>query len=679
MLYTSGVGYFERSGDVDGDQSQTLLFPVGQVNDVLKSLVLLDAGGGTISPVTYAAQDPVDKELQAFSVNVSDNPDRATLLNRMRGAQVTVSYQTTSTPATVTGAIVGVETQNVVLPNNGGTTEQSTLNLLNVDGLVSVPLGSVISLKIDDPKLADELQQALSTVAQGRDTSKRPVTLHFDGSGRRRVEVGYLTEAPLWQTTYRLIMGKTPQLQGWALVQNTSQDDWTNVHMTLVSGRPISFIQDLYTPLYIPRPTVAARVAASPFPQTYGSDLSKSTNLSAVDEAMPAPQAASIPPENGPGGAFAFGGAGGRGGVDEEQRAIRINGNVNFLARGSVDTTDAYTKLAAGVATQGEQLGTALFQYDVKVPVTVPRQQSAMIPFVTAPISAEAVAIYNQSVNSDHPLTGARIKNTTGLHLMGGPLTVFDESGQAAGYVGDGLIDDTEPNQTRLISYALDLGVDATVEDGQGSGHVTTLTISDGVLHLAEEEETEKDYTFKNNTAKDQLIVVEHPYNGENWHLLEPAQATERTANLYRFDFPVPAGASKKLAVKERYTDYETYGLIDTDLPTLVSYSTNGQASDQVKQALEEVISRRRKIADTQTRINQVKEQLAAISAGQDRIRQNMKALDHTTALYKRYVSELNDQETKINGLQAQEDSLNSDLAQQKQDLNNYVANLKLQ
>lgn len=133
-LYTSGVGYFERSGTVDGDQSQTLLFPVGQVNDVLKSLVLLDTGGGQIEPVTYTAQDPVEKELQAFSVDLSDNPDRATLLNRLRGAQVTVTYQTSSTPASVTGTIVGVETQTVTLPNNAGTTQQSTLNLFGADG-----------------------------------------------------------------------------------------------------------------------------------------------------------------------------------------------------------------------------------------------------------------------------------------------------------------------------------------------------------------------------------------------------------------------------------------------------------------------------------------------------------------------------------------------------------------
>ena len=167
-----------------------------------------------------------------------------------------------------------METQTVTLPSGGGTTPQSTLNLSAEDGLHSIPLATISALKINDPKVASELNQALAVVAQGRDAGKRAVRLEFAGRGRREVTVGYLTEAPLWQTTYRLVLGKSPVLQGWALVQNTSQDDWEGVGLTLVSGRPISFIQDLYTPQYVPRPTVAPRVAASPTPQTYGSDLS---------------------------------------------------------------------------------------------------------------------------------------------------------------------------------------------------------------------------------------------------------------------------------------------------------------------------------------------------------------------------------------------------------------------
>jgi len=252
-LYTSGVGYFERGGEIEGDARLTLYFPVGSVNDVLKSLVLLDGGGGGIAPVTYAAQDPVHKALAAFSLDVGDNPDRATLLGRMRGVAVTL---TTDDHAPLTGIISGVETQTVFLPEGQGTTERPLLTVLAGDALHTVPLDSVRSLQINDAALADELRQALAAVAQGRDAGKRPVTLAFNGEGYRTVQIGYLLEAPAWQTSYRLVLGDTPRLQGWALVQNTGQDDWSDAHLSLVSGRPISFIQDLYTPLYVPRPTV---------------------------------------------------------------------------------------------------------------------------------------------------------------------------------------------------------------------------------------------------------------------------------------------------------------------------------------------------------------------------------------------------------------------------------------
>ena len=228
--------------------------------------MLLDNGGGTIRPVTYGALDPVTKQLQAFSVDVSDNPDQATLLNRMRGASVTIHYTDSSGPKIVEGTIVGVQTQTVTLPNGGGTTQQSFLTLLADGALHTIPLASVTDTQINDPELRQELGAALAVVAQSRDAGKRPVTLSFAGKGRRSVLVGYLTEAPLWQSSYRLVLGKSPVLQGWAMVQNTSQDDWNNVHLTLVSGRPISFIAGfIHAPVRPPprRAGVGARFSHS--------------------------------------------------------------------------------------------------------------------------------------------------------------------------------------------------------------------------------------------------------------------------------------------------------------------------------------------------------------------------------------------------------------------------------
>ena len=695
-LYTSGVGYFERGGLVDGDAAQTLLFPVGQINDVLKSLVLLDNGGGTIRPVTYGALDPVTKQLQAFSVDVSDNPDQATLLNRMRGASVTVSYAVGAVPKTLTGTIVGVQTQIATLPNGGGTIPQSLLTLLAEGSLHTVPLASVTDTQINDPDLRRELGSALAVVAQSRDASKRPVTLSFSGKGRRSVLIGYLTEAPLWQSSYRLVLGKSPVLQGWAMVQNTSQDDWNNVHLTLVSGRPISFLQDLYTPLYVPRPVVQASVLGSPTPQTYQGNLQ-------MDQ-FAGPRATIGAPEGlVTGGSISTGGMN-NGAITDgapsvmlesrpspidtyrtagllNRKVARSSGgytiNGNQVANNSMSYTQALVQAAP--KTNGAELGTALFTYKIAAPLSIGRQKSAMIPFVSSPVSAQMVSIFNPSVQSEHPLLGARLKNTSGLHLMGGPLTVFDESSAGGtGYVGDALVDDTEPGQTRIISYAVDLALDAHSENGKDKGTVVSVKLYKGNLVIKTNREQSRLYTVKNNSDKPRTVVIEHPYHGTDWTLIAPLKATERTAELQRFDINVAPHKSEQLTVTEAYPDVTVYSLLESDFGTLLLCVTKGEAAPQVAAALKDVIVRRSQISDLEAKISNLEAEAQNIGQGQTRIRTNMHELDRASALYRRYVGELDAQETQLAAIQTRKATLQSELLQAQNSLSNLVAGIDL-
>ena len=106
-----------------------------------------------------------------------------------------------------------------------------------------------------------------------RDQDKKPVTINFTGDGERHVRIGYVVETPVWKTSYRLILPAgaqdKPKIQGWAIVENQTDNDWNGVQLSLVSGRPISFIQDLYQPLYIPRPVVQPELYVSLTPQQY--------------------------------------------------------------------------------------------------------------------------------------------------------------------------------------------------------------------------------------------------------------------------------------------------------------------------------------------------------------------------------------------------------------------------
>ena len=270
VLYNAGVGFFERRADVDGNAKIDLRFNVSDINDLLKSMVLEDRGGGKISTVTYASMDPITKTLKTFAIDLTDNPSMGKLLDQVRGEKVEIEA-----PNRITGTILGVEVREQPVGDRDRFVQTEHLNLLTDSGLRSFPLASVSRVKLIDPKLDAELRQALSVLALGHATDKKTVTLNFDGPGKRPVRVGYVQQSPIWKTTYRLVLSEkdAPYLQGWALVENPTEDDWKDVSLTLVSGRPISFVMNLYQPLYVPRPVVEPELFASLRPQVYGQDL----------------------------------------------------------------------------------------------------------------------------------------------------------------------------------------------------------------------------------------------------------------------------------------------------------------------------------------------------------------------------------------------------------------------
>ena len=262
VMFSSGVGYFERRGEVDGNAKVELKFNVRDVNDLLKSMVLQDLGGGQVSTVTYGSKDPITRTLKSFAIDLTANPTLAQLLDQVRGERIEIEA-----PDAITGIILGVERRKQPVDKDK-IVEVEYLNLLTDKGLRSVPLASVGRIKLTNEKLDAELRQALAVLATGHDKDKKSVTLEFLGKGKRGVRVGYIHESPIWKTSYRLVLREEegPLLQGWAIVENTTDADWDKVDLTLVSGRPISFVMDLYDPLYMPPPAGRAgvvRVAAA--------------------------------------------------------------------------------------------------------------------------------------------------------------------------------------------------------------------------------------------------------------------------------------------------------------------------------------------------------------------------------------------------------------------------------
>src|SRR4051794_4319242 len=273
VLFNSGVGHFTRSGEVDGEARVDLTFPKADINDLIKSTTLRDLSPtGRVAAVTYDSHDPIDRTLASFAINLNNSPSLAQILTQARGEQVEVTLANTAAqPGSLTGKIIGVEQQQQ--PSKEGTVPVSVLNLWCAEGVRAVKLTEVQRLRFANPVLENEVRRALETLALSHDSQKKAVSLHFAGEGKRKVEVGYVVENPIWKTSYRLVLDKggekKPYLQGWAVVENPTDEDWHDVTMALVSGRPISFKMDLYNPLYVARPTVEPELFASLRPPTY--------------------------------------------------------------------------------------------------------------------------------------------------------------------------------------------------------------------------------------------------------------------------------------------------------------------------------------------------------------------------------------------------------------------------
>src|SRR5687768_1624174 len=203
VLFSSGVGFYEHNGQIEGNGHFDLKFNVDDVNDLLKSMVLQDLGGGRISTVNYESKDPITKTLKTFAIDLTDNPTLADLLKQVRGEKVQIAATTSAAP--IVGTIVGVEKRKVKVKDDEAI-EQDFLNLLTDEGLRSVNMESVSRIKLLDEQLNGELTQALQILASAHDTDKKTVTLNFLGQGKREVRVGYIQESPIWKTSYRLVL-----------------------------------------------------------------------------------------------------------------------------------------------------------------------------------------------------------------------------------------------------------------------------------------------------------------------------------------------------------------------------------------------------------------------------------------------------------------------------------------
>ena len=600
VLYASGVGYVEHQGTVQGSAEVELRFQGAQLNDVLKSLVAEDEGG-TVGTAVYPSQDPLEKTLASFQVNLAGAPSLGQMLGQLRGAPATVRWQ----GEVIAGTILGVEMRTRDLGEKR-TVNQAVLSLLAGGTVRQVVLDDATSVTLEDKRLQEELARSLTVIAQGRDQDKRALLLHFNGTGNRPVRVGYVIEMPLWKISYRLVMptkaGDPAALQGWALVDNQTDTDWRGIRLSLVSGRPIGFVQDLARPRYRPRPVIDAPDTPPPAPMAFAVGRARSAGV--MNKASLAMEAAA-PAE-----------------------AMDVTASVH-----SVATT--------------EDLGT-LFRYAVE-DVTLPRQRSAMMPIIAEGVSVEAVSIYSPAAPDagTHPRVGAWLTNSTTKPLLPGPMTVLE----GGAYAGDALIGHLPPGAKRLLAYAVDLAVTIDGREDDDQRRITSGRLLKGSLVLKTRQEAVRTYRLHNEDSRPRVVVIEHPLR-PGWTLAsEPAERTDAVA---RYRVPLAATAEATLVVRESLVVDEQIVIGDLAPEALQVYTTTGELSAKVREALTQAAALRAEAQAAEERQRRLEGDLAAIATEQGRLRENMRTLAQSSALYQRLAAKLDEQETRIEALQAE-------------------------
>ena len=668
VLFTSGVGFFQHGGKVDGDAQVEMAFKSEQINDLLKSMVLEDRDGGTVAAVSYASRDPITKTLGTFAVNLTDNPSIGQILGRLRGARIEVAA---APPAS--GTIVGVEKRTVPVGDDQ-TVEKEFVTILTKEGLRTLALDTITRLKLLDERLQGELEKALAVLALGTDNDRKSVTLDFAGKGARRVRVGYVQEAPVWKTSYRVVLGaedgkaaekdkdkkqEKALLQGWAIVENTTDQDWKDVRMSLVSGRPISFRMDLYQPLYVPRPEVRQELYASLLPQQYGQDLAKrDREFAAAGERQGRIQLARQEKAASGlrGAAAAYAPA--ESSVVGDEKALSLDMAANA---GSIQSV-----------AQGAALG-ELFRYEIDKPVSIARQRSAMLPIVSEQIEAEKVSIYDDRVLAKHPLAGLRLVNLTKLNLMQGPVTVYD----GGVYAGDARVEDLVPGSERLVSYAVDLDVEVAPRTEPRPEEIVSVKLAKGTLVVTRKLARHKIFEIKNSGADAVKLLVEHPRE-EPWKLVALEKPAETTRDRYRFAVTAEPGKPVTLEVAEEQQTLQQLALVNTDDSTILFFTNAKQTSPAVKEALTAVIERKREIERFVQERAKREQEVNVVGQEQERIRQNMAQLERTSDLYTRYVQKFAVQEDRVETLRKEVADLQAKELEARRALDDYLQQLEL-
>lgn len=645
MLSSGGVGYFEYQAEVEGWETIEIPVRLDQVDDVLKSAVIFDDQGGS-GVVELQGRDSLAEIFRTMPVGPDAFSSPAALYGALKGEEVSVSE-----PVSATGRIVSVVEETA--SRDGAEITRHRMSILTSEGLVQFVLEDARGIKFTNEALDAKVNGALAALASNRQREVRNLKITARGDGVRTLTVGFVIEAPLWKTSYRLVNGPDNQtrMQGWAIIENASGADWKDVELTLVSGNPVTFRQALYDRYFVSRQTVPVEVLGRVMPRTdhgaieaeaYADEAGSGAAARARSYAEPSP--APPPPPPAP-----------------------------VVAKGGY----APVPSAPGNIAAASQETATQVSFTLPNAISAGSGQSLAVPIVDRVVPADRISLYQPAVHPTHPLASIRLSNDTESGLPPGIVTLFDTTLGSTAYVGDAVMSTLPQDEKRMLSFALDqkTRVDQTTDN---ESNLISAKIVKGVVELQSLTRQTYSYTVKAPAGEDRVMVIESPRH-YGMELKSPEATTvELTPDNIRVPMTVAAGQSGKLDIVWERVDSQTITLATLEMDSLLHYAADTRLSEQQRAAFERVAELRREVDRIDQEISDSRQERDTLLEDQKRIRENLAAVPEGSDLQRRYLATLAAQEDRLIALQQKIAALQTERASATKALDDYVNSVTL-
>lgn len=619
IIYQNGIGYFERQGQVEGQEIKLRILP-HQIADVLKSLTVVDLRTGRPVHVAMPVERTRVRQLADLPIQVRESGGLVSIAKAFRGARARVETKENAGE----GRIVGVEQ----LSDSGDW----RLSLLNDEGMVQCfDLTNIIAMQIQDRTLELGLRKALDVSLDEGSWKPVELSIHLAGEAPHQVLLSYVVDMPTWKPAYRVVLSKGQNeglLQGWAVVDNVSGEDWNRITLSLTAGTPLTFTYDLYTPRYVQRPNLSPpqeAMAEAPPPPTDGAmaeafeagvpeeaqlELDETSRAEKKKLARPKRRALRAK-ESRPDGV-----------MDDRPIPPPAKSSPASSSPAPAQMTSQLMEQSFRALVAGSRVG-SLFRYDISEPITIRDRQSALVSIVNQRIPAEDILLFRIDASPTHPYRAVRLTNTTHYMLEKGPVAIYRDGN----FVGEAVGGQVEANTSAFIPYSVDSRVIITLQDRTLDEAARLIKMHHGQMTCEFKQVSLHKYSIHNQRGEKSRLFIQREYR-PGWKLTKPEKGVLLEKAHYFAPVDVAAKGKTDFEIREETPVRRSVSIFSQEGQQVIAlYLKDSSADPKVSNSLREALALQEKLSKIEEELERLRREKNILSERQNQVRDNIKLL----------------------------------------------------